>query len=619
MNIRYWLLLVATAAGLASCSSNSSQPDAAARTGAATLPGIPVLPDMATAPGTSAPTGTDTLNSKSAEASHTIESGQPTNVAENQPRRPPRYGQRMPTTLADAPAIGNDEGAVATEADSAAVADLSRFLATGLPPAKQFVIRPGRDTMVVGPQGTRLLLPARIWDLPAADSNAVVRLELLEFYTRTDMVLAGLSTTAGPDLLETGGMLRLTATANGRPVRLRPGRYVHLRMPTKKAQPDMQLYEGHSTGPDQAVDWQLPGESRNPAGAVAAAKKLRRVLRRRMLGPAQHLDSTYVARPSTQWPEYKDFENRLRAQLPKPGRLRRNRNTTAQAKEVLDQLSQAYDERIVRYVSLDFTVDSTGTLGQLVPRQGSDPELTPTIGAILRQAGRWKPACLPHFVRRQLVYEPMAATGAVQVNFARSGKIFISRPTWSVPRAGKPRAMLLKHEVNSLLTSKTFRISYRRTQDSLAVVRGRRQWAQYQAEQARLRTQFTDTSHAAISEQGVYNELSSQGIDLINCDRFVQGIPRIRFVVQSPAKQAVTSLLFGEINAVMRGFQDTGNAVAFENVPSRAQATVVAIRREAGITYLATRTLLTDTAPVSGLVFHPVTMAQLRAELAALN
>ncbi|MDQ2772366.1 MAG: hypothetical protein M3Y54_17920 [Bacteroidota bacterium] len=620
MNIRYWFLLAATAAGLASCSSNSGRPEETAQTTAAPPPGSAVVPDTVAATGTLTPTVSDTTDSGPVEAAHLPESRQPADGAESRPLRRPRYGRRTPTTLADAPTVDNDDDAPATEADSAAVADLGRFLATGLPPARQFVIRPGRDTVLVGPQDTQILLPARIWDLPAADSNAVVRLDMQEFYTAADMVLAGLSTTAGPDLLETGGMLRLTATTNGRPVQLRPGSRVYLRMPTKKAKPGMQLFEGITDGHQQAVDWQLPGSVPSAAGTVAGPKTPRRALRRRMLGPAQHFDSTYVEHPYTQWPEKKGFENQLRAQLPKPGRLRRNRDNIAQSKEVLNNLSQAYDERIVRYVSVNFTVDSTGAMEQFVPRQGSDPELTPSVCALLLHAERWKPAGLPHYRRRQLVYEPMAATSSLQVSFARSGKIFIMPSNnWSLPRAGKARARQLKHEVDSLLAIRSFRRQLRFTQDSLEIIRRGQVWARYQAEQARLRTQFTDTSRAAITAQGVYNELSAQGMSWINCDRFVQGLPRISLRVASLGKGAITSLIFKEINAVMRGEEEANNTVGFGNVPAQVQATVVAIRREAGITYLATRTLLTGEAPVRGLAFHPVTMAQLRAELAALN
>ena len=662
MNIRYGLLLAATAAGLASCSPNSSQQDELLRSPASTSPTGPTAgrgANPATEHAVKMPAADSTATQTVAIPEHRMaadspyrgaeQSGvsmaneaaataaadcgspvgnkisgkgnrHPSSLANGRQRSKSWHGRRGPNTLADAPTLADDRSE-ATGIESEATAELSRFLATGLPPAQQLEVRPGRDTVVVGPQGTQILLPARIWNLPAADSNAVVRLALQEFYTAADMLLAGLSTTSGPNLLETGGMLRLTATANGRPVQLRPDRYLHLRMPTKKAKADMQLFEGMAIGPQQAVDWQLPGEGHAPDGLANGPKKRRNALRTKPAAHAQHNDSAYAMHPRARWPVYaRGMDNQLRALLPQLGRLRRNRKSSPIAKDILGILTQRYDERIVRYVSLAFTVDSSGTMRQVVPSKGSDPALTPAISAILLRMVPTKPAGLPYFVKRQVVYESAAAAGVVHIDFARSGRIIINEPTWKVAQASKLRARVLKHQVDSLLADKSFATSYRRAQDSLAVTQRGLTWAKYQAEQARLSTQFTDTSRAAITEQGVFNELSAQGIGWINCDRFLRANRLVTLKVESPGTTAtITSLLFEDINSVMRGLPLTGTVTAFDNVPARMRATVVAIKREAGITYLATQKLVVSGAPVIGLAFHPVTMAQLRAELNLLQ
>ena len=85
---------------------------------------------------------------------------------------------------------------LATVADAGAgqADSLRDFLKPALPKGQNFVLRPGRDTVIFGTQGTRILVTANAWDLPAG--RGLVRLKLHEFYTLSDMLLAGLTTTA---------------------------------------------------------------------------------------------------------------------------------------------------------------------------------------------------------------------------------------------------------------------------------------------------------------------------------------------------------------------------------------------------------------------------------------
>jgi hypothetical protein len=94
------------------------------------------------------------------------------------------------------------------------------------------------NTVLVGQQGTRLLVPKQTFDVPAG--SGPVELRLREFYSTADIVLAGLGTRTGLDLLETGGMLHLEAATGGRGVSLRPGVEITIQLPTKQL-PGMQL------------------------------------------------------------------------------------------------------------------------------------------------------------------------------------------------------------------------------------------------------------------------------------------------------------------------------------------------------------------------------------------
>lgn len=523
--------------------------------------------------------------------------------------------KRGATSFADVPDEEPAESP-APAVDSARTAELQEFLRAGLPAAQAFSIRPGRDTMIVGAQGTQLLIPGNAWDLP--DSAATVQLEVQEFYSPADMILAGLSTTSGTELLETGGMLRVTATAKGRPVQLRPGRYVHLRMPAKEKKPGMQLFTGTVRGHDQRVDWRLP-TGHGSVARVEPAGKARKA--REESTDRSHFED--VPRPQMKWPEYEELHEEMRQAFRAPSgtrrRLHRVPDASFREKMTLEELSQTYDVRIVRRATVAFTVDSSGAVTRAVPDPGTDPELGAIASQALLKMKAWNPAELPRALKGHVRTENTPAVCRLNLAFPKVGNPRVYLSAWSLPSPNRKRAKALRHELDSLLAETGFRKRYRQDLDSLEALKQTRQGALAEQERARLRTQFTDTSRAAVTSAGVYNELSTQGLNLINCDRFMNAVARVAYKVRVPESDAITSLVFKEMNSVMRG-QDTGGfKVLFDRVPLGKSATVVALRREAGVTYLATRSVLVQPMALETLRFHPVTMAELRAELARLQ
>jgi len=488
-------------------------------------------------------------------------------------------------------------------------------------------VRPGRDTLLLGAQGTHVLVPAHAWDLP--DSTAVVQLALREFYTPADIILAGLSTNAGPQLLETGGMVHLAATANGRPVRLLPGRPVLLRLPTRLAQPGMQLFEGVVHGHGQAPDWQLPVAAHIPK---VARRHQRGVVRPVGRKSKEARDSLYIPRPATQWPKEANFQRdiitQVRRQFPSLKRLRRSHYNSELEQNILRRLSKTYEQRIVRQVDLRFVVDSLGKMGAIEPMPGSDLEMSPIAIAALRQLPPWPPTKIPYFGVGRTHTDSVAAQGRATVMFGKSGKLIVTSPSWVIAPVSRPHAKQRQHEVEVLLASPALRQRYLHQEDSVATVLRTREQAQQQAywakellrrqaELARLRTQFTDTSRAAITQEGIYNELWAQGLNWINCDRFMQMQSPLAYQVRIPQRDAIVNLVFQEMNSVLSSsFFARDGSVFFSSVPGEQWATVVALRRENGVTYLAKQLVQLSETPLTEMHFHPVTMAQLRTELA---
>lgn len=107
-----------------------------------------------------------------------------------------------------------------------------------------FSVDPTKATVVQGKQGMQLAIPANA--LVDATGNRVtgpVSLELIEAPGLTSFMGAGLATQAGKSLLESGGMLKVSATADdGTPVFLDPEKSMVVSVPSEQRKEGMELF-----------------------------------------------------------------------------------------------------------------------------------------------------------------------------------------------------------------------------------------------------------------------------------------------------------------------------------------------------------------------------------------
>jgi hypothetical protein len=452
--------------------------------------------------------------------------------------------------------------------------DLQAFCAQAAPALQVFRVSVGRDTVLVGQQGTRLVVPARAFDVPAG--SGPVELRLREFYSIPDIVLAGLGTRAGLDLLETGGMLHLEAAANGRGVSLRPGMQILVQLPTKQQQPGMQLFEGVSNDASHAPDWQLPSNS-NPTSSRASLGKW----------VALHPPK------SPRWPRLdmnekaflKEFERLMPDSKADQARLRRKRTIPKDERLMLKELSDENHTAIRHAIIFDVVVDSAGTL--LPPqRVAGDSLLGDKALAALKQLPALHAASfmstLPHG-RRTI----STARGVFSVLYARSGRRLIGF-SWQ----------LMDKQLNEELAKE-----------------GQRSRAEFARQ---FNSKGKDSAAPLTLDGGLYYELMAGGLGWINCDRLLDPGPRIEYAVQAPAPATVVSLVFKGQRSILASSRTEGATAVFEQVPSGQAATIVALRREKGVTYLATTGVSLGQAAPPDLQFRPVSLEQLRTELASL-
>ena len=596
------LFATALAGSLAACSSEQPAQTAAAPSIAAPAP--PVPPATTTSPNAAPKITSPVATAPNAKA---LGKSPKAAVLEATPKAAPhttRWVSRGPQPKIDlantagqrAPDLGEPSGGnlktteelaeqAAPTPPTAADNDLPAFCAQAAPGIQVFQLQPSRDTVVVGQRGTRLVIPARAFEVPA--NSGPVRLEMREFYSTADIVLAGLGTRSDLGVLETGGMLHLYAAANGQTIGLRPDKQLLVQLPTPRQLPGMQLYEGVSNDASHAPDWQLPGtgldKMRPEAGELASSTRGRA---RKALG---HWVTLHPPK-STRWPRFeydrdtflKEFERLMPNTKADQALLRRKRHIGKDEQRTLRELSLENKTAIRHAIVLDVVVDSTGTL--LLPQQLlGDSVLGQKVLAAVRQLPAQRPASfvsrLPHGGRTI-----STARGSFVVLYTRAGQ----------RRIGFVWDLLDKHLREEMVL-------------------------EAQRRRAAFARQFTNkTSTPLTLDDGLYYELVAGGLGWINCDRLLDPGPRIEFAVQAPTPATVVSLVFKGQRSILASSRTDGNTAVFEQVPSGQPATIVALRRENGITYLATTAVSLGQATPPDLQFHPVTLDELRTELASL-
>lgn len=111
-----------------------------------------------------------------------------------------------------------------------------------------YTISSTKSTCLLTHQGTFLMIPAQAFVTANCSpvNEGEVTLKIEEYYGLSDMLMAGLSTSSNHKLLATGGMINITAVAQGQELQLAPQKEIGVGMPMRKGQfdPAMELFLG---------------------------------------------------------------------------------------------------------------------------------------------------------------------------------------------------------------------------------------------------------------------------------------------------------------------------------------------------------------------------------------
>lgn len=119
---------------------------------------------------------------------------------------------------------------------------LDEFFGQLKKPAQTFSIENNKDNLLTGKDGSVLFIPAGTFE-----TKDRITISLTEYYTYGDIITNQLSTCSDGQPLITGGMIRLTAMANGKEIEIRPDRAIRWFIPdTTVSMKEMSLFEGNT-------------------------------------------------------------------------------------------------------------------------------------------------------------------------------------------------------------------------------------------------------------------------------------------------------------------------------------------------------------------------------------
>ena len=121
--------------------------------------------------------------------------------------------------------------------------------------AQAFTIDATRDTVITGKSGIRIAIGANVFVDEDGNPVSHVQVQLLEAINVQSFIENDLTTLAGDEILESGGMFYINATSNGKPVSLKNNEALTMSIPSSGVIGDMGLFYGTYNEAGK-LDWQ---------------------------------------------------------------------------------------------------------------------------------------------------------------------------------------------------------------------------------------------------------------------------------------------------------------------------------------------------------------------------
>ncbi len=141
------------------------------------------------------------------------------------------------------------------------ISELNQFLMDEASKRTQtFTIHQNEKNLIIGQQGTKVYIDENTFVFENGETltSNEIQVVIKEAYTLEDMMMLQLSTHSEEQLLETGGMVFLQATAEGRILKLQEDKSITIGLPSDRLKDDMQLFDGVQNGKE--VEWKATNQ-----------------------------------------------------------------------------------------------------------------------------------------------------------------------------------------------------------------------------------------------------------------------------------------------------------------------------------------------------------------------
>ncbi len=455
-------------------------------------------------------------------------------------------------------------------------AALDSLFARGAKEEQTFQVDTDLDTVLTGAQGTRIWIPAAAFvdSVTGQPVTGPVEFQVKEFLTLADMVLNNLSTTSGDRLLETAGMVKLTATQNGRPLRLLPGTELTVALPrTGPEKPGMEVFGGSGAGASTpaadgpGVDWRLGGG--RVFHADEPGKPLKKGDPKKLKMPLLPKEFTGNRRKNKLLGKKLGFTSATAKALANQQLTPKERAWLNRTRRRMRPYRMTHD--LVDVVEMTYLVGRDGIVRDLRCVGGNTPALVAAVDSAIRQ--KWR--------GRSSSYRTLHKA---QYYFFRGGYAQVS---------DQFTGMYERNAADSLRQARLDRLR-------------------------QLPVELQDEADKAEIAESYLMSVSQLG--WINCDRFTmvreKDLTDLRLAVPPGSD---VRLVFREIRSVMNAAWWEEGTVVFLKIPKGALVTVLAFAAPNGKAQLATQQLVVGEPVAGDWNFRPVTTEVLKEELKKLE
>lgn len=442
---------------------------------------------------------------------------------------------------------------VATE-DSVSVDDILKYHQKKM---QVFTIPADRDTTLICEEGTSIEIKANsfVSENTGEEIAGNVRITVQEYYDQADIVLAGLSTTSGDKLLETGGMLHVEARAGKEKCVIKSGRDVQVGFPYSEKKEDMTLFYGYQTG--TRIDWQLANNQEFEHLVIID------------VAPALEQEKE-VFLIVEEMPEFPEGSLALRSYI--------DQNAIIPFSVLKDCVQGKVD--------MQFLVSNTGAVKNIRILRSSNNLLDKAAVYLVSKMPKWKPG-----VQRG---------NPVNVLYSLSVSFLIPEGELSKEYSNKAK------QLDENLKAFNYNVEAGFYSNNMEL------------NQIEKKVRKGKLDEVSVSDINRY-VFSATRFGWLNCDRFYQSnVPLIDFFIPVDSKEEVmATVVFNRFKAIVRGSKQQGKIV-YRNMPLGEEITIVAVKTDGSKIYLAVEKTVVANNSELVLDYKKVTMKLLKKEMAKL-